>query len=164
VKLGLISDTHNNTANLRVALERLQAAGVNELLHLGDVTSVETVRLLSGFRVHHTVGNGDYATGEIAHALRELDPANTSGFVFTGLWEGVSVAATHGHLEGKVNELVHAGEHAFVFHGHSHRRKDELHLGVRVVNPGALGGLRAGPRSCAVLELPAGTLTWIEID
>jgi hypothetical protein len=44
--------------------------------------------LLEGFRVIHTVGNGDYLSGEIRNRLLELNPENYSGMVFTGEIDG----------------------------------------------------------------------------
>lgn len=164
MKLGVLSDTHNNMANLEQALEILHREGVDVLIHCGDLTTPETACRLQGFRVHHVIGNGDYASGEILHALQSLDPHNTSSLTFSTELDGVRIAAAHGHIPGQVEALVRSGEYAYVFRGHSHRRRDERDWPTRVINPGALGGLRAGPRSCAVLDLHTGALDFFEIN
>lgn len=164
MKIGIISDSHNNLENLDRALAHLRAAGVETLVHCGDMTDPETARRLAGFRVIHATGNGDYASGEIAAVLRQLNPESSSQPVFTGQVNGWSVAVTHGHLKGKVEELAASGIFEFVFHGHTHRRRDERAGSTRVINPGALGGLRVGPRSFCLLDLDSGEAEFIELD
>jgi hypothetical protein len=69
----------------------------------------------------------------------------------------------HGHHEGKLRRLIHAGEHAYVFHGHTHRRGDR-HIGpTRVINPGALGGMRWQQRSFCILDLGTDEATFIKL-
>jgi uncharacterized protein len=161
--IGMMSDTHNNTTNLSKALEIFRRAGVKTLFHLGDFTSPETAARLEGFRVIHTVGNGDYLSGEIRTRLLALNPENYSGMVFTGEVDGVLFAATHGHLNRKVEELAGMGQYRYVLHGHSHRRRDEQQGGARIINPGALGGLHPQERSIALLDLAEDRVMFITV-
>jgi len=50
-----------------------------------------------------------------------------------------------------------------VIHGHSHLHRDERLGATRVINPGALGGLRREPRSVAVLDVAADLLRFIPV-
>jgi uncharacterized protein len=161
--IGVMSDTHNNTENLLKALEIFRRSGVKTLFHLGDITRPETAALLEGFRVIHTVGNGDTLSGEIRKTLLELNPENYSGMVFTGEIDGERFAATHGHLPGRVEELVRSAQYRFVLHGHSHRRKDEKQPGARIINPGALGGMHPQERSIAVIDLTEGRVMFLTV-
>ncbi len=163
MRIGILSDTHNNLPNLRAALSRLRQAGIDTLFHLGDVTTPETVRELSGFRVIHLVGNGDYLSGEIRRALLDMNPESYSGMVWAGELGGVSIAATHGHIPGKFDELVASGKHAYVLKGHSHRRMDETRNGARLLNPGALGGLKPQERSFLILDLGSGEAQFVMV-
>jgi putative phosphoesterase len=150
--IGILSDTHNNTANLQAALDALRSRGIDTLFHLGDLTAPETAALMNGFRVIHVSGNGDFLTGEIRRVLLELNPLNFSGLVFEGDLDGMRVAATHGHLTGKVQELVDSGNYDYVLRGHSHRRQEYRQGATTVINPGALGGLHVQERSYCVLD------------
>jgi uncharacterized protein len=161
--IGVMSDTHNNTGNLLKALEIFRRSGVKTLFHLGDVTNPEIAALLEGFRVIHTVGNGDVLSGEIRDTLLHMNPENYSGMLFTGEIDGERFAATHGHLPGKVEELARSAQYRFVLHGHSHRRKDEKQWGTRIVNPGALGGLHPQDRSVALIDLAQGQVTFLTV-
>jgi uncharacterized protein len=161
--IGILSDTHNNAANLLKALEIFRKAGVETLFHLGDLTSPEMAARLGGFRVIHTIGNGDYLSGEIRKTLVGLNPENSSGMVYTGEIGGERIAATHGHLPGKVEELARSAQYRYVLHGHSHRRRDEKLPGARILNPGALGGLHPQERSIAVLDLAEGRVMFLTV-
>ncbi len=161
MRIGILSDTHNNVPNLRAALERLREEGIDTVFHLGDVTRPETAQELSGFRVIHLVGNGDYLSGEIRRVLLDMNPESYSGMVWTGEIDGVPIAATHGHLPGKFDELVDSGKYAYVLKGHSHRRLDGQRNGTRLINPGALGGLKPQERSFMILDLDTGKAEFV---
>jgi putative phosphoesterase len=162
--IGILSDTHNNEANLLRALDVFRAAGVGTLFHCGDLTQPETARLLDGFRVIFTFGNGDLAEGEIINQLKYFRADNYAAHTFTGEIEGVMLAATHGHERSRLDPLVQSGRYAYVFRGHSHRAEDTRYPnGTRLINPGALGGLKPEPRQCALLDLVSGELRRVEV-
>ena len=92
-----------------------------------------------------------------------LNPENFAGVVFTGEIAGMRIAATHGHLADILDDLIDAGPYDYVFHGHTHRMRDEMISSVRVINPGALGGTRYEPRSICILDLVTGEVEFVEI-
>jgi len=151
--IGVLSDTHDNLTNLTYALSALQERGIGTLIHCGDLTSLEMVSHLDGFRVICTLGNMDVMTGTIKKRIEKMRADNFAGTVFRGQIDGVAVAATHSHLDGKVMDLVREGRHAWIFHGHTHEKRDEMVQGVHIVNPGALGGLARGPRTFCIADL-----------
>ncbi len=163
MKVGILSDTHNNLPNLRAALDRLRSEGIDTIFHLGDLTRPETAGELRGLRVIHLVGNGDYLSGEIRRVLLEMNPESYSGLVWTGELGGVPIAATHGHLPGKFDELVNSGAYQYVLKGHSHRRQDDQRSGTRLLNPGALGGLKPQERSFLILDLDTGEAKFVMV-
>jgi len=163
MKIGILSDTHNNLENLRAALDLFGKENIDTIIHCGDLTELEIARAMPGFRVICVFGNGDFATGEMRAALLELNPENYAGMVFTGQIGGARIAATHGHLPGSVDELVHAGAYDYVFKGHSHQHKDETIGFTRLVNPGALGGLHREARHICIVDLDAGSVKFHRI-
>lgn len=163
MKIGILSDTHNNLPNLRSALDLFQRSGIDTLIHCGDFTGVEAAQALGGFRAICVFGNGDAASGEIRQALLAQNPQNYAGLVYTGELEGSRIAVTHGHLPGKLDELVHSGKFDYVFRGHSHRRTDERFGFTRLINPGALGGLHPEERSVCILDLHSGKVEFITL-
>ena len=41
----------------------------------------------------------------------------------------------------------------YIFHGHTHRRRDEVVHGTRIINPGALGGMSREHYSFCIVDL-----------
>jgi uncharacterized protein len=163
MKIAILSDTHNSQANLQKALDLCLQAGVTTLIHCGDWTNPEMTALLADFRVISVFGNGDIASGEIRQKLLRMNPQNYAGLVYTGEIEGVPLAASHGHLPGKVDELVRSGSYRYVFHGHSHQHHDDANGSTRLINPGALGGMKREPRQFCLLDLATGKATFVQI-
>ena len=96
----------------------------------------------------------DDSAAAVNDALWVLNPNNeTAGDVFTGKLGGIKIAVTHGHLPGKLDQLIRSQRYTFVFHGHTHRKRDEMVGKTRVINPGALGGTRYEPRTVCVFDL-----------
>lgn len=163
MKIGVLSDTHDNLSNLTYALETFRECGIDTVIHCGDLTGFETVSQFSGFRLIYLIGNMDHASGTITKRVNKAGEDNFAGLTFTGKLEGVSIAATHSHIDGKVMALVRSGKYQWVFHGHTHRKRDEVIKGVHVVNPGALGGLARGPRSFCIVDLEFGEVEFITV-
>lgn len=161
--IAILSDTHDNLVNVNRALGIIRAENIHTIIHCGDLTSPETAYQFHGFRVIHVIGNGDQLSGEIRHILTELDPENFSGELFEGEIQGVRIAAIHGHIPGSVTSLVSKGTYHFVFHGHSHKRRHEIIQDCRLINPGALGGLKRESRTFAILDLETAGLTIKEL-
>jgi putative phosphoesterase len=156
MRIAILSDTHNRKEALSAALSFLRRQGIDTLFHCGDVTTLETARLMAGFTVHYVYGNGDADAPEIREMLQAANPESTGGLVFSGELDGVKIAATHGHLAGKVLELTASREYDYVFHGHTHIQKDQIVGGTRIINPGALGGTRNDGRNLCILDLRSG--------
>ncbi len=164
MKIGVLSDTHNNIKNLQTALALFKGEGIETLIHCGDLTDVEIAHAMDGFRVICVLGNGDVASGEIRVTLLSQHPENYVGMDYTGRIGGARIAVTHGHLPGRVEELIHSGSYDYVFKGHSHRHQDERYGFTRLINPGALGGLHPEDRQVCIVDLDAGKANFLKID
>jgi uncharacterized protein len=162
--IGILSDTHNNLANLATALTLFEREGVSTLVHCGDFTGIEVAQKMAGFQVIGVFGNGDFASGEIREVLLRQNPENYAGLVFTGRIGEVRVAVTHGHIPSSVEELVHAGGFDYVFKGHSHQHKDERFGMTRLINPGALGGMHREERRVCLLDTESGKANFVKIQ
>jgi len=156
LEIAILSDTHNRIHALEAAIAYLQLRQITTVFHCGDVTTADTARLLTGFTVHYVIGNGDADAKEITRLLSAANPDSTGGMVFSGEIGGAKIAATHGHLPGKVIELAASQAYDFVFHGHTHIQRDDIIHGTRVINPGSLGSPRYAGRTLCILELLTG--------
>ncbi len=152
MKIGIISDTHNNTANLKAAVERFKKDGIQIVIHCGDLTNPEELDWLDGFQVIFTYGNGDYDPDEIHRRLIAANPASTAAYKYEGEFDSLFIGVTHGHLENFLDEMASSNKFDFIFRGHSHHRKEELVGRTHMINPGALGGLFHEERSYCILD------------
>lgn len=149
MRIGIVSDTHDRVLPaLHAAL-----AGVDEILHAGDIASAEALAELETIAPLIAVaGNMDDS------ALAQRLPAET-------LLErdGVRIALVHGHRVGhaSVDDLAERfGDRGvdLVVWGHIHEPVSEERAGVRYFNPGTAGGIGAAA-TCGVLTTDRGRFT-----
>lgn len=163
MKIGVMSDTHDNLSNTMAVLSTCRDRGIDTIVHCGDLTSLEMVSHFQGFRVIFTTGNMDHTTGAIKKRLGKMREDNFAGLVYKGSLGGVPIAVTHSHVDGKIMELVRENRFKWIFHGHTHEKRDEVIRGVRIVNPGALGGLGREPRTFCIVDLDAENVEFIKV-
>ncbi len=163
MKIGLLSDSHNDTGNLTTALKMLERESVRLVIFCGDLTDPDLVPLFTGLELHMVEGNIDHDPGGLRRAVERLENGSTFGLEYTATIDGKRIATLHGHLLDRLVEVIHSGQYDYVIHGHTHRRRDERMGATRVINPGALGGLRYEKRSFAILDLAIDDLRVIEI-
>lgn len=163
MKLGILSDTHNNIANTKLALELFRARGVERLVHCGDLTRTGMLHYFAGWRTAFVYGNGDFDRDELRRTVAAIIDDGSIGLQWTAEIDGARLAAMHGDDERALRELIRSGLYDYVFRGHSHVRKDEQVGKTRVINPGALGGKRSQTRSVCILDLVTGEAEFIEL-
>jgi putative phosphoesterase len=164
MRIGVLSDTHNNIGNLLKALRLFKDEGITTLVHCGDMANVTTARQMSGFDIIYVNGNMDDSAAAVNDTLWTLNPNNeTPGALFSGKLGDVKIGVTHGHLPGKLDKLIRS-RHAFVFTGHTHRQRDEIVGKTRVINPGALGGARYGARTVCIVDLDSRDVRFKEVS
>lgn len=163
MKIGILSDTHDHRANTLAALAIFRAEGVSQLLHCGDITTPGLVAVFAGWPITFVTGNMDRQLAELADAARAIGAMPPREQVSLTL-DGHPIALLHGHHDEVLQNLVEAQTHRYVLHGHTHQRRDDRVGQTRVINPGAVGGTRRGPRSVAVLDVANDDLRFIEIE
>ena len=162
MKLGVLSDTHNDSEATRRALAIFRDRGVEQLIHCGDVTTPEIVALFEGWSIDFVYGNMDRDQSALRQAVGSLEQASIDDTQVLYI-DGRRIAVTHGHWEDTLAELIR-GEPDYVFHGHTHIRRHDTIGRTQVINPGALGGTRRQARSVCVVDLDAGDVTFVKLD
>jgi hypothetical protein len=143
LRLGIVSDTHDRVlAALHDAL-----AGVDEILHAGDIASAEALAEIETI-APVTAVRGNMDERPLADRLPE-EEVLTRG--------GVRIALVHGHRVGRasVDDLAKRfGDRGvdLVVWGHIHEPVSELRNSVRYFNPGTAGGIGAAP-TCGLLTI-----------
>lgn len=151
MKIGILSDTHDNLENVRRACDLFAREGVTLLLHCGDVCGPMVVEALEGFTVYFALGNMD-RVGPLEMAVDALQGGRLARLHELTL-EGKRLALLHGDDSQLLQRCLLSGTYTYVIHGHTHRRRDLRKGPTRVLNPGALGGVRLEARSVAILDL-----------
>ena len=162
MKIGILADTHDNLPNLQAALEILQTEGVTKILHCGDVCGPDTVRAMTGFEVWIAQGNMDRHLWLAQEVLEKLGRGRLA-WLPRPVLNGSSIVVIHGDNEQVLGTLISSGKYAYIFHGHTHRRRDQTVGYARVINPGALGGTRRQTRSFCILDLESGEARFVEL-
>lgn len=153
MKIGILSDTHNDGTAAVHAARVFRQRGVQKLFHCGDLTSAWVVKHFVGFETFFTRGNMDkHELTLLKGAVRAQAGARWLGKGDEVEIDGKRIAITHGDRPDVLEGLLFS-EPDFLLHGHTHRRRDERVGPTRVINPGALGGNRHEARSICVLDL-----------
>jgi putative phosphoesterase len=163
MKIGILSDTHNDGATTRRALNLFRQRDVQTLFHCGDLTSPGMMEHFQGFAVYLVQGNMDQPHAQILpHVSGTQTPTYWLGMGDEIELGGSQIAITHGDREELVEAFLLAQPN-YLLMGHTHRRRDERIGLTRVINPGALGGVHYEPRSVCVLDLAKDQLVVIHV-
>ena len=139
MKIAIISDIHDNLANLDKFLDWADKQDINVLLCTGDITNNESLqRLATGFKNNIYLVSGN----QELYDPSDLEPENIHFLGRTGI---VTLA---GHKIGLCHEpyLIHEllekrPDLDIVFYGHTHKPWIETQGDIKIVNPGTLGGM-----------------------
>ncbi len=141
-KIALISDTHDNFANLEKALAAIKASGAEHLLHLGDLCAQFMVsRLAQNFAgpIHIVFGNND-GDGRLLQTIASKHPNVTLHGIYAELTIGDRQIAMI-HYPEPALRIAQSGQFDLVCYGHNHQRHHEQIGRSWLVNPGELLGL-----------------------
>ena len=151
MRIGIVSDTHNHLRNVARIVELMNGAGVERVVHTGDITQAKTLDLLAGLEAPlvGVYGNNDLERDALeracgAHGMRLVDPP------LRAYWRGRRLLVVHDPLDLSAERLADCD---VVLHGHDHRRRIEHVNGALVVNPGECAGHIPGHNAVAVLDL-----------
>lgn len=154
MRIGVLSDTHNHLSNVRRIVELFAEAGVERVIHTGDITQAKTLRELARLErpIHGVWGNNDLERESLLACCREFDLHFVEGPLRLE-WAGCRIAVVHDPLDLDAALL---GACDLALHGHDHRQRIERLHGALVVNPGECAGHLRGHNRVAVIDL--GTL------
>lgn len=161
MRIGIISDVHDNLWALRQVLARLE--GCQVLLCLGDLCAPFTIaEIAKGFKgpVHLVWGNNDGDKLMIAQVAGQGGDVTLHGDFAQLTLDGRRIAMTHyPHL---AQALADGQRYDLVCHGHDHRRARAWVGKTLLLNPGEVMG-RFGVSSAAIYDTERGDAEIIEI-
>lgn len=159
MRIGIISDTHDQVARTARAVGLLIAEGADALIHCGDLTGPDVVRECALLPSYFVFGNNDFDENALRRAMGAIGGVclGRGGEIALG---GRRIAVTHGDVVREARRLAAAGPDYLLF-GHSHKAADERVGPTRWINPGALH--RAATWTVAVLDLESDELRFLEV-
>ncbi len=146
MKLGIISDTHDNQEATKKAVEFFKNREIKTLIHAGDIIAPFTAKLLKDFEIYAVFGNND---GERFLLSRTI---NIKDFQYIEI-ANRRIAVYHGTLENITEALIKSEEYDVVVTGHTHRALIEKHGKTLHINPGEACGYLTNKRTIAILDL-----------
>jgi len=140
MKIAIISDIHDNLANLKIFLRWAKKANMEKIICCGDVTNSETIDFLAksfGGEIILVQGNMEVYDDSI---LSNYLSVNYLGRYGTLEVDGIIVGVCHEpEYIPKVMERNKAVK--IIFYGHTHKPWIENKNKINLVNPGTLGGV-----------------------
>ena len=160
MKIGILSDTHDQLERTQRAVQALHAAGAEALIHCGDLTRPKIVTACAVLPSYFVYGNND--VDDVPSLLKAMTAAGGVCLEWSGTvtLAGKRIAVTHGHITAHVRRLL-AERPDYLCTGHSHIAHDWRDGPTRRINPGAL--YRAAEYSVAMLDLATDDLQFIPI-
>ena len=145
MKIGIISDTHDNLRGLKRAIEILKEQKVEQLIHCGDWVSPFTLEFfdeeMKGFNIpiQTVVGNN---SGDIKRTLASNSKMNNpiewpKRVTLELKLEGKKGIVYHGDDYAILNALIDSQKYDVIFTGHTHSPRNEVIGKTLVLNPGS---------------------------
>ncbi|MDQ3807676.1 MAG: metallophosphoesterase family protein, partial [Thermoproteota archaeon] len=72
MKIGLISDTHDNFKTIEVAVSIFREKRIDYVIHAGDITTPEAVEAFAGLKMIGVLGNNDIDKKGLYNAFEEI--------------------------------------------------------------------------------------------
>ena len=72
MKIGLISDTHDYTRNIRIAVREFNENQVDFVIHVGDFVSPIAIESFKGVKLVGVLGNNDIDTAGLTSTFDKI--------------------------------------------------------------------------------------------
>lgn len=147
MRIGILSDSHDNLPALLRAVNELQADGIDTAVFCGDFCSPIPALLMgeSRMNIHAVFGNTD----DRPKITRLADTRFPNLKVYQDSDESVLDVAGRKlafyHFPWLADALARTGDYDAVFYGHTHVAKEERRGKTLLLNPGELLGWKGAP-------------------
>ena len=152
MKIGIMSDSHDNIVNIKKAIQIFKEQDVEAILHAGDLISPFCIPLFTEFEGNFFLceGNNLGDTHLVKNKVTEI------GTYFTQVGEieldNIKFALYHGTHEPITDALVDSQKYDFVIIGHTHHKEIKEKGKTILINPGETFGDLYGSATIAVLD------------
>lgn len=151
MRIGVVSDTHNNIRNVHRIVELFNDAGVAHVIHTGDITQAKTIDVFAKLQapMQGVFGNNDEERDSLEaaiarHGFNFVEPP------FTLTLHGRRIFVVHDPYD-LAGSLTPGFD--LVLHGHTHRHRLEQTTSGLIFNPGECAGHMPGLNSIGIIDL-----------
>lgn len=160
MRIGIISDTHDNVAATERATEIFRDEGVETIVHCGDFIAPPVISSFEGFTLHGVLGNNDGEVEGLERAFESIDGELHGRFADIE-FDGARFAVLHGESTEEVEAYAESAKYDFVLYGHHHEREQREVGETIVLNPGAqFPTVPEEHRTVAIIDTETGELTF----
>jgi putative phosphoesterase len=150
VKIGLISDTHDNFRNIESAVKIFRNKRIGYVIHAGDITTPEAVEAFAGLKLIGVLGNNDIDREGLDNAFEKIG-GELRGELCEIEEDDLLLAVYHGTNLKKREALIQSGKYDVVVYGHTHRVNNKVIGKTITINPGTASGWFFGYMATAAI-------------
>ena len=150
--VALLSDIHDHTTHLLLALHCAQEQGCTHLLYMGDMAEVSTFRTLREewpSPIDLILGNNEYETGTFARMAKQWPQTTLHGTQADIVLDSRRIFFCH--LPWPASQAAGTGQYDAVFYGHTHTPEIHQAGNTLLANPGEVYG-RQNPPSIGIYD------------
>ncbi|MFA6552912.1 MAG: metallophosphoesterase [Patescibacteria group bacterium] len=159
MKIGIMSDSHDNQPNIEKALAYLTEQKIATIIHCGDVCAPATLAFMAEHyhgQIHMCFGNVDGDRYNMTRmSFEDFKNVKIHGEIGELVVGGKKIAFVHYPYMAK--GLAAEGKYDMVFYGHDHKPWEEMIGETRIVNPGNLANIFYAP-TFAIFDTETGKL------
>lgn len=150
MKIGLISDTHDNFKTIEGAVRIFGEKGIGYVIHAGDITTPEAVEAFAGLKMIGVLGNNDLDKKGLTSAFEKIG-GEFRGEICEIEEDDLLIGVYHGTNFRKRDALIQSGKYNVVVYGHTHKIDNKTVGNMIVINPGTANGWFFGYKATAAI-------------
>ena len=153
MKIGVVSDTHNNLKNIEIIINLFNEIKVPIVIHTGDITNANTLEQFSKLnsKLIGVYGNND------RNELGLEEVAQKNKFQFQDPPKKLSLLDREiviFHEPDDIDQFLSENKLIdVVLYGHTHRYENNTKNGILYFNPGESAGMQTGSNAIGILDL-----------
>ena len=151
MKIGIISDTHDNIPNIKKAVNTFNANNVDFVIHAGDYVAPFSVVPFDDLKCDYAGVFGNNDGEKIGLSKKSQDKIKPQPLILE--LEGKSIYVIH--EPNNLDNLIDSQNYDIIIYGHTHEHVIENHGKTLVINPGECCGWVTGKATIAIVELDA---------
>lgn len=146
--IGIMSDTHDDMASIKKAVDYLNSLGVSHVIHAGDLVSPFTFEVFGELSCAFTAIFGNNDGDKLL--LRQKSGGNVTNQPLMLTIDRKRIVVMH--EPDLVDALAESGLFQVIVHGHTHQAVIRTVRDVLVINPGKVARLHKGDSTLALLD------------